>query len=412
MNKAEPQPRRSRQVISLGVTQTIAWASSTYLPAVLAVPIARQLGVSTSTVFAAVSASLVVMALLGPAIGRAIDRHGGREVLCLSNLVLAIGLALLGNAASVAVLFLAWAVIGGGMALGLYDAAFAALVRLHGVDARGPITGITLFGGFASTLGWPLTAWLSTAWDWQAACFFWAAVHLLVALPINAFGLPSVRASRNGKRAEAVAGPVETAPPLRIDRTFILLAVFGAATSFVTAAMSAHLPELLEAVGVSAAVAIAAAALFGPAQVAARLGEYALAHRFRIHPLFTARFATSLYPLGAGLLFALGGAPIAVSAFALLYGAGNGLITIAKGTLPLALSGPQGYGVRQGALAITQRIAQAAAPFVFALVLENRGPGTAIALSVGVSLLALGALLALDRHPPSSPNPPEMVARR
>jgi predicted MFS family arabinose efflux permease len=399
MNQGGLPSSRTRQVIALGVTQTIAWASSTYLPAVLAMPIARQLGVSTSMVFAAVSVSLVVMALLGPAIGRAIDRHGGREVLCLSNLVLALGLALLGNASNGPVLFLAWAVIGAGMALGLYDAAFAALVRLHGVDARGPITGITLFGGFASTLGWPLSAWIATSWDWQTACFFWTAVHLLVALPINAFGLPSVRVARVGRQAVDLAGPAEAETNLRIDRTFILLAVFGAATSFVTAAMSAHLPGLLKAVGVSAAVAIAAAALFGPAQVAARLCEYALAHRFRIHPLFTARFATSLYPLGAGLLFALGGAPLAVSAFALLYGAGNGLITIAKGTLPLALSGPRGYGVRQGALAVTQRITQAAAPFVFALVLENHGAGMAITLAVGVSLLALGALLALDRHP-------------
>jgi len=148
----------SHQVVALGLTQTIAWASSTYLPAILAAPIAADLGVARSTVFGAFSLSLMIMALAGPAVGRAIDTQGGRRVLAISNLVLAGGLILLGTTTSVTQLMIAWCVLGAGMALGLYDAAFATLVRLHGKGARAPITGITLIAGFASTVGWPLSA--------------------------------------------------------------------------------------------------------------------------------------------------------------------------------------------------------------------------------------------------------------
>ena len=158
------------QVLALGIAQTVAWASSTYLAAVLAKPLAAELEINSSLVFAAFSCSLLLMALLGPLVGRYIDRHGGQRVLCLSSLILAAGLVGLGMAGGVVGLFAAWALIGIGMALGLYDAAFAALVREHGVAARAPITGITLLGGFASTIGWPLTAWLVAHWDWRTAC--------------------------------------------------------------------------------------------------------------------------------------------------------------------------------------------------------------------------------------------------
>ena len=159
------------QVFSLGFTQTIAWAASTYLIAIVAAPVARDLGLETSTVFGAFSVALVVMGLAGPASGRAIDRFGGRGVLVASDLVLALGLVWLGLASNAAMLFAAWCVLGLGMALGLYDAAFAALVRIHGTNARSPITGITLIAGFASTVGWPVTALITEHYGWRASCF-------------------------------------------------------------------------------------------------------------------------------------------------------------------------------------------------------------------------------------------------
>lgn len=372
------------QVLALGVAQTVAWASSTYLPALLARPLAAELGFSPALVFAAYSAALVVMAACGPAIGRHIDRRGGRGVLCLSSLVLAGGLGGLGLAAGPVGLFLAWAAIGVGMALGLYDAAFAALVREHGLAARGPITGITLLGGFASTIGWPLTAWLLAHGDWRLACYAWAGANLLLGLPLYFRFLPAAgRLVEAAAAPDAAGGAVASNPPG--DRRNILpLMVFGAATAFVTSAMAAHLPGLLVATGLPLAAAIGAAALVGPAQVAARLGEFLAARQWRLPPLIAARLATALHPLGA-------------IAFALLHGAGNGMITIARGTLPLALFGAQGYGLLQGQLAAAQRLMQAAAPFLFALILESAGAGAAVGLSVTVSLLGLLALFAIRR---------------
>jgi len=386
-----------REVIALGLTQTVAWAASTYLIAILAAPIARDLGIATSTVFGAFSVSLVVMAISGPYAGRAIDRWGGRRVLVISNLVLAAGLVLLGYASNVAALFAAWCVLGVGMALGLYEAAFAALVRLHGANARGPITGITLIAGFASTVGWPVTALLTGQYGWRASCFVWAAVHLAIALPINILCIPS-----GSTRAADATPPPPTAGDAPAAehasgyrRSFALLALFGALTSFVTSAMAAHLPGLLLAAGATAVAALTASALLGPAQVAARLIEYLAARRYRFHPLLTARIATACHPVAGIVLALFGGTAHAASFFAITHGAGNGMITIAKGTLPLAIFGAVGYGHRQGLLSVLGRGMQAIAPFTFGVVLESQGPRIALGLSIVLSLAALAALMAL-----------------
>jgi MFS family permease len=391
-------------VLALGTTQTLAWASSTYLPAILAAPIARDLGISRATVFGAFSVSLLVMAAAGPLVGRAIDRAGGRHMLMWSNLVLAAGLAVLGAAHHVAVLFGAWCILGAGMAMGLYDAAFAALVRIYGTEARKPITGITLIAGFASTVGWPLSAFMDAEIGWRGACFVWAGLHLFVALPMNWRLIPAVAdrhvVPKATPQAAAVqAGAAEHATHGRRRRTFFWLAVYFATTAFVTSAYAAHLPGLLGAMGAGAAGALLAAALLGPAQVAARLAEFGIISRFRVHALTTARVATALHPLAVTLLLLLGGAPLWAAVFAFLHGAGNGMITIAKGTLPLALFGPLGYGLTQGWLGVGARVMQAGAPFLFGLVLELAGGPAALLLSGAVALVSLGALLILQAPP-------------
>jgi MFS family permease len=399
MSDSTASSKVSHQVIALGLTQTIAWASSTYLPAILAAPIAADLGVEQSTVFGAFSLSLVVMALAGPAAGRAIDRQGGRRVLAVSNLVLASGLILLAMTAHVALLMIAWCVLGAGMALGLYDAAFATLVGLHGKDARAPITGITLIAGFASTVGWPLSAYLSAHFGWRACCLSWAAIHVLLALPINLLVIPKAKRSPASQIDTAAAGAAAAAVAAASVpmRSWILLAIYFAATAFITSAMAAHLPGLLVAAGVTTTVAVTAGALLGPAQVAARIAEFGVAHRFRIHPLITARVATALHPLGAALLALQFGVPMGAFGFAVLHGAGNGMITIAKGTLPLAMFGAAAYGERTGLLSVAARGMQALAPYTFGLVLERWGARGALTLSASLSLIALGTLFAL-RH--------------
>src|SRR6201987_381119 len=267
-------------ILGLGTTQTLAWASSYYLPAILADPIARDLGVSSNWIFAAFSASLVVSALLGPRVGRQIDLVGGRQVLSISNLTLAAGLALLGATHSIRLLVVAWLLLGVGMGLGLYDAAFAALGRIYGGAARGAITGITLMGEFASTVGWPLSTWGLDTIGWRNTCFAWAAAHILIGLPINFFMLPAVKGAK-----AAVATAIK--PRIPIDRTMVLLAFTFAAAWTVTGAMAAHMPRILQAAGATTVQAVAAGALFGPAQVVARIIEAGFLSRY--HPLLSTR---------------------------------------------------------------------------------------------------------------------------
>jgi hypothetical protein len=373
-------------VSALGTTQTLAWASSYYLPAILADPIARDLGVSSNWIFAAFSASLVIAAMLGPRVGRQIDLVGGRQVLTLSNLMLATGLALLGATYSIQVLVLAWLLLGIGMAFGLYDAAFAALGRIYGDSARRSITGITLIAGFASTVGWPLTAWGLESIGWRDTCFAWALAHIVIGLPVNFFVLPAVKGAK-----AAVATSVK--PHIPIDRTMILLAFAFAAAWSVTGAMAAHLPRILEAAGATSVQAVAAGALIGPAQVAARIVEASFLSRY--HPLLSTRLACLMHPIGAAILGLVGGA--ATSAFAIFHGAGNGILTIARGTLPLAIFGPENYGYRLGIIGAPARMAQAMAPLAFGLLIDVMGSRILI-VSSALSLSALLALLLLGRR--------------
>ncbi|HZK89548.1 MAG TPA: MFS transporter [Stellaceae bacterium] len=377
--------RRTTVVAALGTTQTLAWASSYYLPAILGAPIAKALGLSPSIFFGIFSIALLMSAALGPAVGRVIDKHGGRGVLVASNLVLALGLALLARADGVAGLVIAWVPIGAGITMGLYDPAFATLTRLYGHAARNPITGITLIAGFASTIGWPLSAFMLHQYGWREACLVWAALNLFVCVPVNWLLIP--KASAEIPRRQDGHDDVETEPP---RGAMPVLAFFFSAAWFVTGAMAAHLPRLLETAGATSTEAVAAAALVGPAQVAARLVEFGLMRR--MHPLISARIAAVMHPLAALALGMLG--PFGIVAFALLHGAGNGMITIAKGTLPLAIFGPHGFGLRSGVLSAPARITQSAAPFLFGLLLDSVGVG-AVTLSAGLMLAAFASLFAL-----------------
>jgi MFS family permease len=380
--------RRAIVVAAIGSTQTIAWASSYYMPAILGAPIADALHLSSNVFFGLFSAALLLSAAVGPSVGRLIDRHGGRVLLAASNLVIAAGLAILAAAHGILGLAVAWAVLGVGIGMGLYDPAFAALTWLYGHEARSAITGITLIAGFASTIGWPASALFLHAMDWRAACLIWAGLNVLVATPVNWLTIP-----RYGTPAALprVAAELPTAEPPH--GAMSILAFFFAATWFVQGAMAAHLPGLLRAAGASPTAAIAAAALVGPAQVGARIFEFGLLRAF--HPISSARIASCLHPIGAASLAIFG--PPGIIAFALLHGAGNGMITIVKGTLPLALFGPGGYGLRSGLLSAPARVLQSAAPFLFGLLLIRAGV-EAVWLSAGLCLAAFGSLFLLRRR--------------
>jgi MFS family permease len=380
-------------VAVLGTTQTLAWASSFYLPAILAVPIAQALGIAPTLFFGLFSGALLLSAATAPLVGQLIDRHGGRAVLAISNLVLSAGLALLGLAQGVASLTVAWIVLGIGMAMGLYDPAFAALTRLYGRAARAPITGITLIAGFASTIGWPASAWFEHEFGWREACLIWAALNLLVAMPLNWWAIPPAPPLRGASETDR-----DTVEPEVPRGAMAILAFFFSATRFVSGAFSAHLPGLLQGAGATETAAIAAGALVGPAQVGARLVEFGFLRSF--HPLVSARIAALLHPIGAGCLVVFG--PVAAPVFAVFHGAGNGMITIAKGTLPLAIFGPTGYGLRNGLLSVPTRIAEASAPLLFGLLLDRVGVN-AVLVSAGLCLAAFASLLLLRVRPAAAP---------
>ncbi len=387
--------RRSATVAGLGIAQTLAWASSYYLPAMLATSMARDLGIGTPTVFLGFSLALVVSALLGPLAGKLIDQHGGQPVLASNSLVFAAGLAALALAQGPIGLFGAWAILGVAMAGGLYEAAFATLVYLYGKNARSAITGITLLAGFASTVGWPLTAWLELEWGWRAACWVWAGLHLVLALPLNLLlpraALPVARAEpAEATEPTTAVTPAQSPPPPSSTRTAVLLAFVFAITWFISTAMAAHLPRLLQVHGVPLATALLFAGLVGPAQVAGRLLEYGLLRN--IHPLVSARMAGGMHTLGA-VVFMLFGVP-AGALFTVLHGAGNGVLTIAKGTLPLVLFGVKDYGARQGLLMVPARFAQALSPWLFGLAIDRFGAG-ALWFSAALGGLGLVALILL-----------------
>jgi MFS family permease len=374
-------------VAGLGLAQTLAWGSTYYLPAILANSIAAELGLGTPWIFIAFSAGLLVAAFLGPSAGRLIDVHGGRRVLPVSNLVMAAGLALLGATTGIVSLFAAWLVIGIGTSAGLYEAAFATLAGIYGRDARRAITGITLIAGFASTVCWPLSAYMDVTIGWRATCFVWAAAHLLIGLPINA-SLPPGRGSQVKTEATEDEG---TRGRLLV---MISLAFVFAAAWFCSTAMAAHLPRVLQESGASLAAAVAAAALVGPAQVGARVLEFWLMRH--VHPIVSARIASLAHPVGAAGLIAVG-AP-AASPFAVIHGAGNGVMTIASGALPLALFGPGGYGLRQGVLMAPARVISASAPFLFDLLLARYGTASlAVTGSLGVAAFTVLMLIPARR---------------
>ncbi|ODT14346.1 MAG: hypothetical protein ABS35_35020 [Kaistia sp. SCN 65-12] len=383
--------RQAIIVGALGTVQLLSWGSTYYLPAILADPIGRDLGVTDTMVFVAFSAALLTMAILGPMVGRQIDRHGGRSALASSNLVLSFGLALLGFAQDAATLFAAWIVIGSGMALGLYEAVFSTLASAYGKQARGAIIGITLVGGLASTAFWPASAWIETQFGWRTVCFAWAAAHLAIGLPLNFLFAPAPAGSLEPSLPKTATGPSLAPPSSEPKYAVPLLAFIFAATWFTSTALAAHLPRLLQEVGATPAAAVAAAALIGPAQVMGRLAEFGFLRK--LHPLSSARLAALAHPVGAALLW-IGGAPLAII-FSLFHGAGNGILTIANDVLPLSIFGPENYGRRQGLLMMPARFAQAAAPFLFALVIGWLGAG-ALLVTAGLGVAALAALLLLS----------------
>ena len=377
----------TRLTIRLGISQFIGWSSGFYLPAILAVPISKSLGIGTEIFFWAFTLALLVSAFLGPVIGKWIDLLGGRKVLPFGNLFFIAGLLVLALSTSVQMLFIAWLLIGVGAAMGNYDAAFATAVNFFGNDANKVIAGITVFVGFSSTISWPLNAFVSDAFGWQSAVLIWAVAHLIIGLPLNLTipkSEPRTKLVAQKPEARAAKGRV------RFDLLIVVFAVMFALEGFMVASVNTTLPYLLGELGASAQVALFAAAILGPSQVLARVLIVVLGKV--MSPMRVAAVAFLAHPIGVVLILLFG--VDALVPFVILHGISVGLDPFIRGTLPLLFFGPEGFGQRQGYIMMLSKIVGAASPLLLTF-LVVRDPTLAILTTMSMGVGAAGLLLWL-----------------
>jgi MFS family permease len=377
-------------VPALGVAQILAWGSSYYLLAVLAVPISRETGWPLPWVVGGISLGLLTAGLVSPRVGDSIQRYGGRPVLAFSALFLAVGLTGLALASSILVYAIAWVVIGVGMGAGLYDASFATLGRLFGQRARTAIATLTLFGGFASTVCWPLSAFLVSEFGWRGTCLTYAGVHVFILIPLYLIGVP-----REPKREEYSDRPRSdrrgAGVELRqIAAPFALMAAAVTVSAMISTAFSVHLLTILQSRGMTLSAAVVLGALVGPSQVGARVTEM-LVGRYH-QPIWTLVGSTVLVAIGVGSLWM--GLPLVATAL-VLYGGGIGIESIARGTLPLVLFGEKDYATIMGRIAMPSLVGQAASPSLGALLMRHFGSGGTLGVLFMISLVDLLLAIAL-----------------
>ena len=393
-------PRRltpRRLTIVLGLGQLLTWALTYYIPATTTAPVAATLGVSPAAVLAGFSVALLATGIASPWTCRWIDRAGGRPVLLCGVGVQAAGLLVMAGAHGLVQWYAGWALTGAGMACGLYDAAFATAGRALGAEARATVTGITLLGGFASTLGWPLGAAVLPWLGWRGTLVFYAALLVGVVGPLY-LALP---ATPPPLTPQPTAPRTAQAKPATHRGPFLCMAAFFTIRGGIATVVSVSVPTLLQAAGLGAATAIALSTLIGPAQVAMRLLQVVLGRR--VGPLAITWIGAVVLPLATIPLVAAAtygtGLTLAATVFVVGYGLSNGILTIARGTLPLALFGPEGYATRIGQLALPVLLAQAAAPLLSGPAIASWPATWVFAALAALAALSALALLPLPRTP-------------
>jgi MFS family permease len=397
------KPDRRIVVAALGVTQILAWGSTFYLLGVLANPITRDTGWGYDWVISGVSVGLLMAGLVSPRVGLAIGKWGGRRVLALSALLLAAGLLLLGSSQNIAWYLTAWLLVGVGMGAGLTDAAFSTLGKIYGDSARSAITSLTLFAGFASTICWPLSAYLVEHLGWRETYFFYAAIQIGVAFPILLLALP---------RHTVITPPpddVRSHARLALGELLILvlLAVVLTISAAILSMVGVHLLPLLQARGLELSTAVWLGAIVGPSQVGARVVEMLAGPYYQ--PIWTMVASALLVAIGTGLLYLdFPAYSIAIA----LYGAGNGIGSVARGTLPLALFGPSRYPMLMGRLALPILMSMALSPFLGAMAFEAGGANLTLGVLAflgAANVLLVGLLWTLSRRRPKSRRRPNQA---
>jgi MFS family permease len=381
-----------RAVTVLSLTQILAWGAIYYTPVLMMPLIAEAHGWSLGVAMGGLSLGILVAGLVSPRMGALVDRYGGHVVMTAGSLIGAAGLVAITWAMHPLVYYGVWAVLGVAMAASLYDPAFASLGRIFGASARRPITVLTLAGAFASTVSWPMTRLLIDAIDWRNTYLIYAALLVAVAAPLHAFALPRQRAE--AERALESPGQPPPPTPLPPSGPMFLLVVAGFATyAFVPSGLLANLLAMFERLGIEPATAVAIGALFGPCQMAARLCEFLFARN--VHPLNIARLAVALLLVAFAAMAALGLSAVVAALFVMLLGLCNGLMTLARGTVPLALFGASGYGRLVGRIAGPALIVQSAAPLVIAFVVERASDRAAMGVAGALAAVALVCFLAV-----------------
>jgi MFS family permease len=357
---------------------------------VLAKPIAEDTGWPLAWVIAGVSLGLLIAGLISPLIGRRIHDLGGRPVLIASALLLTAGFAALALAPNLPVFIAGWAVMGLGMGAGLYDAAFSTLGRIYGLAARQHITTLTLFGGLASTACWPLSAFFLSELGWRGTCAAYAGIQILVALPIYLIALKGPVPPLPTEPKPTKSNQSARDGAARHRALFLLLAVVITVASMLSTVISVHLLTLLQSRGLTLATAVALGTLVGPSQVGARFIEM-LVSRYH-HPIWTKIASVSLVAIGLLLLWL--DIPL-ISLCLVSYGAGIGLESIARATLPLSLFGAVDFAPIMGRLARPSLIAQAATPSIGALLIQGLGTEGMLGAVTLLALLNVGLVGAL-----------------
>ena len=370
----------------------MCWGISYYLIGVFGPLMAADLGWSGAAIYGGFSAALLAMAASSSFVGRWLDREGGAWVMTVGSVATALSCLMLALSHGLVLYYAAWLVMGFAMRLTLYDAAFATLARIGGPEARRPIAQVTLLGGLASTVFWPLGGFLADHYGWRAAVLVYGIVALAT-IPLHA----TLPRSRHGQAEGAahVPHPPIAAADARERLARFLYALIVALVSFLNSGMSSHLIGVLAGLGLAVSTATWVGATRGVGQLASRLGEVGFGHG--TNPLSLNAFASVVLALSFVLGF-WGGASLALAvAFAFAYGAGNGLVTITRGTLPLVLFDVRGYGTLVGRLLVPSFVLSAAAPLAYAEAIERFGARGALWLSLAASAVALAASLALSR---------------
>jgi predicted MFS family arabinose efflux permease len=349
-------------VCALGVAQIVSWGTLFYTIAVLGTAMRTATDVGELWLFGSFTTGLFVSGVVSPIVGRQIDRHRGRRVLLVGSLLAALACIVLAMAQGPLSLAAGWLLAGVAMAACLYDPVFATLHQIAGLSYRRAVTALTLFGGFASTVFWPLSQFLLDARGWRETFAIYAGMHLLVCLPLHWWSVPAGRAAAGIAHSPEAARPREH--PHR-GAVFVWLATALSLAAFISSAIAAHLITLLTASGLSARDAVLVGSLIGPMQVAGRIMEFAFSRH--LHALAFGTFAFVLMACSLAIFTQVHGIWIVALAFAIPYGWANGVMTIVRGTVPSELFGHRDYGALLGRLARPQFILKAVAPFALTL---------------------------------------------